>query len=119
MLDAIGIAMLGTDFRSLQGPNRMMKLYETVTSTEPSVQAVFMASAVLPNWMTKHLPGSAARRLATAGKELRRECMKKIDEARKNEAKLDSDDFLLSMVKSRAFTDEQLVDQFLLVIGAG
>lgn len=119
MLDAIGIAMLGTDLNSLRQPSRMVELYDTVTSTKPSVQSVFLASALLPSWVSSHLPGSAARQLAAAGKALRQECMRKIQQARKSSGALDSGDLLLSLIKSREFTDEQLVDQFLLIIGAG
>ncbi|KJY00879.1 hypothetical protein TI39_contig308g00010 [Zymoseptoria brevis] len=119
MLDAIGIAMLGTDLNTLRKKNRMMELYEAVTSAEPSVQAVFMATALLPSWISKRLPGSAARRLTVAGSELRKECMKQVKQARITARELDGDAFLLDLVKSAEFTDDQLVDQLLLIIGAG
>jgi cytochrome P450 len=119
-LDAIGVAVLGRDFNTLKNTNdELVKHYETVTTTKWDVQAVFIANAFLPRWTLRLIPGGIDKRITAAAAELRRVCREFLLERKKDVGRGSQKDILLQLIKSNAFSDEELIDQLLTFIGAG
>ena len=117
-LDAISVAALGRDFDTLKNTNdELVKHYETVTSTKWDLQAVFIANAFLPRWTLRLIPGGIDKRITAATAELRRVCREFLQE-RKDIGRGSQKDILLQLIRSNAFSDEELIDQLITFIGA-
>lgn len=121
-LDIIGIASMGQDFGSVRDPNaELCVTYKKVL--KPSRQAIVigMLGLFLPTWFTHSLPVKRNEEEMGAAKIIRAACQKLIqakkEKLERNE--LVDVDILTVALQSRAFTDDNLVDQMMTFLIAG
>jgi len=135
-LDIIGVAGLDQSFRAIQEPsNKLFQLYQTIFKPNRQARFLGLLSQFIPFWLLRSLPVKRNAQISEAKTFLRRTCMNIIQEKRaKMEAadtaasgKQDPDappstgetDILSVALRSRFFTDDNLVDQLMTFLAAG
>lgn len=118
-LDAIGRAVLGRDFYDPKNKNELLDLYGTVMSTSWEMRAVFIATAFLPRWTLKLIPGGIDKRITTANVGLRRAARSLLEERKKDKNLSEQSDILSQLITSNSFSDAELVDQIITLLAGG
>jgi len=136
-LDIIGVAGLDQSFRAIQEPsNKLFQLYQTIFKPNRQARFLGLLSQFIPFWLLRSLPVKRNAQISEAKTFLRRTCMNIIQEKRaKMEAssaekggKQDPDaapsstgetDILSVALRSKFFTDDNLVDQLMTFLAAG
>ena len=121
-LDIIGVAGLGRDFDTLGGSaDELAHWYEELTTPSPKDSRFTIFFVFLGRWMANLLMPTYARDLHRTTETLRKYSTSFVREKRVQLSQgLDQPaDTLTSLMRSGAFSDEELVDQLLTIIAAG
>lgn len=122
-LDIIGAAGMGHDFGCVQDPDtEIMSTYRKVF--QPSGQAKFLGllSLVLPLWLLRALPVQRNDDIRTAAATIRRICRQMIQQKKsqiEQEGKNSGVDIISVALESKAFSEDNLVDQMMTFLAAG
>ncbi|TVY55472.1 Cytochrome P450 monooxygenase FUM15 [Lachnellula suecica] len=125
-LDIIGPAALSRDFESLTSSDHQV-LDAWAAILEPSREMVvfLVLNLLVPQWIVRLLPLNANKAMTRSCGFLRNLCHKILQEkhqallSEKKDPIADETDILSNIIKSKAFTDDEVVDQMLTILGAG
>lgn len=122
-LDIIGLAGMGQDFGCLRNPDtEIISAYRKVF--QPSGQAKFLGllSLVIPFWLLRALPVKRNDDLRTSAATIRRICRQSIQLKKTNiekQGKNNGIDIISVALESKAFSEDNLVDQMMTFLAAG
>jgi cytochrome P450 len=122
-LDAIGITAMGHDFDSINDPHsELIKIYRSIFVPNRAAQVMWLLGFFLPSWALKLLPikGSGnIRDAAEAARHIAQDLIRRKKLEQENQGKLTGSDFISLTLGSHAFTEEELVNQVMTLLGAG
>ena len=122
-LDIIGVAGMGHDFKAIQDPDtEIMSTYRKIF--QPTGQAQFLAvlSLVIPIWILRILPLQRNDDIRTAVATIRRVCHQLIQQKQRRleQGEKGSEKDIISVaLDSKAFSEDNLVDQMMTFLAAG
>lgn len=122
-LDVIGVAGMSRDFNALADPNNeLYQIYRNIFTPNRTAKILGLIGLIVPLPLLRLLPLKRNNDIHSASKKIRATCMEMIQSKKaaleKGEAGLDSKesldkDIISVAIASRAFTDENLVDQLM------
>ena len=122
-LDIIGAAGMGHDFKTIENPDaEILSTYRKVF--QPSGQAKFLGilSLFVPFWMIRILPLQRNDDIRTAAAVIRRVCRQLIQQKQATLGqgeKSSGKDIISVALESKAFSEDNLVDQMMTFLAAG
>ena len=122
-LDIIGLAGVGQDFGCLQNPdNELMSAYRRVFHPTGQVKFLNLLAVILPFWLITALPLQRNDDIRTAAATIRRICRELIQLKKtsiEKQGKNSGIDIISVALESKAFSEDNLVDQMMTFLAAG
>ena len=122
-LDIIGLAGIGQDFGCLQNPDTEIILaYRNVFHPRGQSKVLYILSLVLPTRLLQAIPVQRNDDIRTAVTTIRRICRQLIQLKKTNiekQGKNSGIDIISVAIESKAFSDENLIDQMMTFLAAG
>ena len=122
-LDIIGLAGMGHDFNAIQDPNtEIMSTYRKVFQPTGQAQLLGILSLVIPFWMLRILPLQRNDDIRTAAATIRRVCRQLVQQKQRTleqGEKTNEKDIISVALDSKAFSEDNLVDQMMTFLAAG
>ena len=122
-LDIIGVAGMGHDFNAIQDPDaEIMSTYRKIFQPTGQAKLLGLLSLFVPNWMIRLLPVQRNDDIRSAAATIRRVCRQLIQKKKINidqDGKNSGIDIISVALESKAFSEENLVDQMMTFLAAG
>ena len=122
-LDIIGVAGMGHDFNAIQDPNtEIMSTYRKIFQPTGQAQLLGVLSLVIPIWILRILPLQRNDDIRTAAATIRRVCRQLIQQKQRTleqGEKISEKDIISVALDSKAFSEDNLVDQMMTFLAAG
>ncbi|KAL8797755.1 MAG: hypothetical protein Q9195_000107 [Heterodermia aff. obscurata] len=122
-LDIIGLAGMGQDFGCLRNPDtEILSAYRRVFQPSGQTRLLNFMGLVLPIWLLRALPVQRNDDLRTSAATIRRTCRQIIQQKKTNieeQGKNSGIDIISVALESKAFSEENLVDQMMTFLAAG
>ena len=122
-LDILGVTALGCDFNSIRDPHTpLIEIYRKALRPNRATMVMWQMAMLPPKWLTRLLPVNGPHNLWEAVDVARQTCR---DLIHRKKIQLETDetdtrsDFISLALESNAFTEEELVNHTMTMLGAG
>lgn len=122
-LDIIGVAGMGHDFGCVKDPNtEIMSTYRKVFQPTGQAKILGLLSFVFPVWLIRVIPVQRNDDIRSAAATIRRICRQLVEQTKttiEQEGKNSGIDIISVALESKAFSEDNLVDQMMTFLAAG
>lgn len=122
-LDLIGITTMGHNFNCVRDPYApLIQTYSRVLNPNPATRIIWATGFLPPKWLTKLLPIKGLDNIREAEQLVRQTALSMVNERKiqlEKSKTLGRPDFISLSLESQSFTDEELVNQIMTLLGSG